>query len=129
MESYVTGSVRGTLGYMAPEVAILLYDPSVKISVKVDIYSLGVVMWEMVERKKIKLEAASFSGQEPSTDMDESWSPGSRFTFTNPCPGPLKDLILKCVEMQPKERPQAGEVCQEIQRIQRMFSAGQEANT
>lgn len=50
-KSYVSGSLRGTLGYMAPEVHLSHFLMGVKICEKVDIYSFGVVLWEMVTGK------------------------------------------------------------------------------
>ncbi|CAA2996861.1 flag-tagged kinase domain of mitogen-activated kinase kinase kinase [Olea europaea subsp. europaea] len=50
----VTGGVRGTLPWMAPE---LLNGGSSKVSEKVDVFSFGIVLWEIL------------TGEEPYANM------------------------------------------------------------
>ncbi|MCI22243.1 kinase family protein, partial [Trifolium medium] len=50
----VSGGVRGTLPWMAPE---LLSGKSHMVSEKIDVYSFGIVMWELL------------TGDEPYADM------------------------------------------------------------
>ncbi|KAK6931913.1 Serine-threonine/tyrosine-protein kinase, catalytic domain [Dillenia turbinata] len=50
----VTGGVRGTLPWMAPE---LLNDSSSRVSEKVDVFSFGIVLWEIL------------TGEEPYANM------------------------------------------------------------
>ena len=47
MATYVIAQCRGTLPYMAPE---LVSDPE-RVSEKADVWSLGMVLWEMLTRQ------------------------------------------------------------------------------
>ena len=45
----VTGERRGTVAYMAPDV---FRDPSLPRTVKYDVYSFGIVLWELLSGEK-----------------------------------------------------------------------------
>jgi len=45
----VTGERRGTVAYMAPEV---FRDPSLSRTVKYDVYSFGILLWELQSGEK-----------------------------------------------------------------------------
>jgi len=44
-----TGRRRGTVAYMAPEV---FQDPGVSRTIKYDVYSFGIVLWELLSGQK-----------------------------------------------------------------------------
>ena len=45
----VTGNLRGTVAYMAPEV---FRDPSLPRTIKYDVYSFGILLWELLSGQK-----------------------------------------------------------------------------
>lgn len=89
----------GTPNYMAPELIVSnSYDN------KVDVYAYAMILYEMVEGirafKGLKLNeifSCVVKGQE-------------RPEFTNCTPQPLKDLISRCWDQDPKERPTFEEI-------------------
>ncbi len=90
-----TGSVKGKLGYMAPEVALGMQVTSVA-----DIFSAGVVAWELVTALPL------FSGRTDFETMrklrEESVTPPSRYNPT--CPALLDQVILAALAREPEDR-------------------------
>jgi len=88
---------QGTPRYMSPEHVRGQVHPSM------DIYSLGVVGWEMLENRKFR-EGAEQSGHLLAI-MDDDIPP-----MTNPdVPAMLRTLIQACMKPQPAQRPTARE--------------------
>ncbi|ARU57121.1 serine/threonine protein kinase [Oleiphilus messinensis] len=75
--------ILGTEGFMAPE----QYESALQTSEKSDIYSLGVLMFQV------------FTGVMPRQPLERP----SRYEAK--LKGPLENLILKCLEVSPTERP------------------------
>jgi serine/threonine protein kinase len=101
------GAVLGTPAYMSPEQAI-----GAKIDHRSDLYSLGVVLYEMV------------SGKPPFSDNDGPYAAIARHIAEPPpalpveVPTPLASLILQLLEKIAAARPQsASEVIQRLQEI------------
>ncbi|EFA76929.1 protein kinase [Heterostelium album PN500] len=98
-----TSTLRGTLDYMAPE----LFD-EVAPSPSSDVYSLGIVMWELINRfltGKYKrpfedIPQISFSYQIPIFTKQ-----GIRPTMPPNIPHQLEDIILRCWHQDPDKRP------------------------
>ena len=105
----ITGTVCGTILYMAPEV----YEGK-SYCTKVDIYSFGLIMWEMWFGKKVFSELSSLSGGELLRRiMQENYRPQTprrdgRF-IPNPPPVQWNKLMATCWQTEPSLRPTAAE--------------------
>lgn len=97
----------GTIGYMAPEV---LSDPSY--DHKCDVYSFAICLWEMytcldpypehISRSKISHEI--YKDRRPEIPKS--------------CPTALSDIMKKCWDVKPKNRPEIKEVVHMLEDIQ-----------
>ncbi|XP_074579918.1 RAF-like serine/threonine-protein kinase 24 [Curcuma longa] len=96
LHTMVSGGVRGTLPWMAPE---LLYISSNKVSEKIDVYSFGIVMWEIL------------TGKEPYEDMHYGEVIGGllhntlRPTVPDSCDKDWRVLMEQCWAVDPEQRP------------------------
>lgn len=101
----VSGGVRGTLPWMAPE---LLSGKSNMVSEKIDVYSFGIVMWEVL------------TGEEPYADMHCASIIGGivnntlRPKIPSWCDPEWKTLMEKCWASDPSERPSFAEISQKL---------------
>ncbi|KAL3532857.1 hypothetical protein ACH5RR_006378 [Cinchona calisaya] len=101
----VSGGVRGTLPWMAPE---LLSGKSNMVSEKIDVYSFGVVMWELL------------TGDEPYKDMHCASIIGGivnnalRPQIPTWCDPEWKSLMESCWSADPAERPSFSEISQKL---------------
>ncbi|KAF4355351.1 hypothetical protein CsatB_025477 [Cannabis sativa] len=92
----VSGGVRGTLPWMAPE---LLNGSSSRVSEKVDVFSFGIVMWEIL------------TGEEPYADMHCGAIIGGivnntlRPTIPKRCDSEWRKLMEECWSADPEARP------------------------
>ncbi|KAM1792193.1 hypothetical protein ACFX16_036214 [Malus domestica] len=97
----VSGGVRGTLPWMAPE---LLNGSSTKVSEKVDIFSFGIVLWEIL------------TGEEPYANMHYGAIIGGivnntlRPTIPSHCDPEWKTLMEQCWAPNPAARPSFTEI-------------------
>ncbi|VVA91520.1 unnamed protein product [Arabis nemorensis] len=97
----VSGGVRGTLPWMAPE---LLNGSSSKVSEKVDVFSFGIVLWEIL------------TGEEPYANMHYGAIIGGivnntlRPTIPNYCDSDWKILMEECWAPNPTARPSFTEI-------------------
>ncbi|GMJ07188.1 hypothetical protein like AT5G57610 [Hibiscus trionum] len=104
----VSGGVRGTLPWMAPE---LLSGKSNMVSEKIDVYSFGIVMWELL------------TGEEPYADMHCASIIGGivndslRPTIPAWCDPEWKALMEQCWASDPAERPSFSEISQKLRNM------------
>uniref|UniRef100_A0A803MLL6 Protein kinase domain-containing protein n=1 Tax=Chenopodium quinoa TaxID=63459 RepID=A0A803MLL6_CHEQI len=97
----VSGGVRGTLPWMAPE---LLNGSSTKVSEKVDVFSFGIAMWEIL------------TGEEPYANMHCGAIIGGilKNTLRPPiperCDPEWRTLMEQCWSIEPDARPTFTEV-------------------
>ncbi|XP_021651119.2 uncharacterized protein LOC110643162 isoform X2 [Hevea brasiliensis] len=97
----VSGGVRGTLPWMAPE---LLNGSSNKVSEKVDVFSFGIVLWEIL------------TGEEPYANMHYGAIIGGivnntlRPTIPSFCDPEWKRLMEQCWAPNPAARPSFTEI-------------------
>ncbi|XP_072977427.1 uncharacterized protein [Typha angustifolia] len=104
----VSGGVRGTLPWMAPE---LLSGKSNMVSEKIDVYSFGIVMWELL------------TGEEPYADMRCASIIGGIVNNTlRPqvptwCDPEWKSLMESCWSSEPSERPSFSDISQKLRKM------------
>ncbi|XP_057836333.2 uncharacterized protein LOC131046587 isoform X2 [Cryptomeria japonica] len=104
-QTLVSGGARGSLPWMAPE---LLNGSSSMVSDKVDVFSFGIVMWELLE------------GKEPYTDMHYGAIIGGIVSNTlrppvpNQCEASWKSLMERCWATDPVTRPSFTEIVDEL---------------
>ncbi|XP_045799704.1 probable serine/threonine-protein kinase DDB_G0267686 [Trifolium pratense] len=101
----VSGGVRGTLPWMAPE---LLNGSSSKVSEKVDVFSFGIVLWEIL------------TGEEPYANMHYGAIIGGivnntlRPTIPNYCDIEWRTLMEQCWAPNPAVRPSFSEIASRL---------------
>ncbi|XP_019454078.1 PREDICTED: uncharacterized protein LOC109355391 [Lupinus angustifolius] len=101
----VSGGVRGTLPWMAPE---LLSGKSTMVSEKIDVYSFGIVMWEVL------------TGDEPYADLHCASIIGGivnnslRPQTPTWCDPEWKSLMESCWASDPTERPSFSEISKKL---------------
>ncbi|XP_039051277.1 uncharacterized protein LOC120192598 isoform X1 [Hibiscus syriacus] len=104
----VSGGVRGTLPWMAPE---LLSGKSNMVSEKIDVYSFGIVMWELL------------TGEEPYADMHCASIIGGivndslRPAIPVWCDPEWKALMEQCWASDPADRPSFSEISQKLRNM------------
>ncbi|XP_049603718.1 protein kinase Npk [Syngnathus scovelli] len=92
-------TVVGTFPWMAPEVI-----QSLPVSETCDTYSYGVVLWEMLTRE---VPFKGFEGLQVAWLVVEKQE---RLTIPSSCPASFAELMRKCWQAEPKERPQFKQV-------------------
>ncbi|KAL7592271.1 hypothetical protein Lser_V15G33911 [Lactuca serriola] len=104
----VSGGVRGTLPWMAPE---LLNGSSNKVSEKVDVFSFGIVLWEIL------------TGEEPYANMHYGAIIGGivsntlRTRIPRDCDGEWRRLMEHCWAPNPMLRPSFTEITTHLRLI------------
>ncbi|KAG8367519.1 hypothetical protein BUALT_Bualt16G0080300 [Buddleja alternifolia] len=104
-QTLISGGVRGTLPWMAPE---LLNGSSSLVSEKVDVFSFGIVMWELL------------TGDEPYADLHYGAIIGGIVSNTlrppvpEPCDPDWRALMERCWSAEPSERPNFTEIANEL---------------
>ncbi|WOK94057.1 hypothetical protein Cni_G02759 [Canna indica] len=107
-QTMVSGGLRGTLPWMAPE---LLSGKSSMVSDKIDVYSYGIVMWELL------------SGEEPYADMHCASIIGGivnnsiRPKIPTWCDPEWKSLMESCWSSDPASRPSFSEISQKLRQM------------
>ncbi|MBD1807064.1 serine/threonine protein kinase [Microcoleus sp. FACHB-SPT15] len=121
-DSSQTHSFMGTMAYCSPEQM-----EGKELDNRSDIYSLGVVMFEMLTGEMpIVGETHSFGGWYKA----HHFSPPRSFESVNPrlrLPKALENLVMSCLAKDPKARPQnVTEVRQTLESLEQRFGRGQQ---
>lgn len=87
----------GTTAWCAPE--LLTASSKTRYSIKVDVYSFGMVLWELWEKKRPFEELTS------RFDIMDAIRAGKRPPISDNCPPPFKSLIQRCWQTDPFRRP------------------------
>jgi serine/threonine protein kinase len=87
----------GTTAWCAPE--LLTASSTTKYSVKVDVYSFGMVLWELWEKKR------PFEELHSRFDIMDAIRANKRPTISKNCPVAYKELIQVCWDKDPDKRP------------------------
>ncbi|KAI3854529.1 hypothetical protein MKW92_006910 [Papaver armeniacum] len=104
-QTLISGGVRGTLPWMAPE---LLNGSSNLVSEKVDVFSYGIVMWELL------------TGEEPYDDLHYGAIIGGIVSNTlrpavpESCDADWRSLMERCWSADPAERPSFAEIVNQL---------------
>jgi serine/threonine protein kinase len=93
-----TGTVKGKLGYMAPETAL-----GMAVGPGSDLFSMGVVAWELITAMPLFSARTDFETMRKL--REEMVPPPSRYNPT--CPPMLDHLILGALEREPERRVQS----------------------
>ncbi|XP_050216302.1 uncharacterized protein LOC126667389 [Mercurialis annua] len=104
----VSGGVRGTLPWMAPE---LLSGKSHMVTEKIDVYSFGIVMWEVLtgEEPYAGLHCASIIGGIVNNSL--------RPEIPTWCDPEWKSLMESCWAADPSERPSFSEISRKLRNM------------
>ncbi|KAK1323463.1 Serine/threonine-protein kinase CTR1 [Acorus calamus] len=108
-QTLISGGVRGTLPWMAPE---LLNGSSSRVSEKVDVFSFGIVMWELL------------TGEEPYADLHYGAIIGGIVNNTLRPPVPelcdpeWRSLMEQCWSPQSLERPSFTEIASRLRSME-----------
>ena len=95
---------KGTVLWMAPE----LFDDEPKMTTASDIYSFGMVLWELVTRALPYAKA-------PNQMVAARWiEKGKKEDIPGDCPAELKKIIESCWETLPAKRPTAVQVAERL---------------
>ncbi|KAI4344231.1 hypothetical protein L6164_011481 [Bauhinia variegata] len=104
-QTLISGGVRGTLPWMAPE---LLNGSSNLVSEKVDVFSFGIVMWEVI------------TGEEPYANLHYGTIIGGILNNTlrppvpESCDPEWKSLMERCWSSEASQRPSFTEIANQL---------------
>lgn len=108
----VSGGVRGTLPWMAPE---LLNGSSNRVSEKVDVFSFGVAMWEILtgEEPYAKMHCGAIIGGIVNNTL--------RPPIPNRCNPEWRKLMEECWSHDPVARPSFTEITKRLRHMSMAF--------
>lgn len=113
--------MRGTYLYSAPE----LFKES-SYTDRCDIYSLGIVFWELLSRLLRKTYRSPFSEYPnlkiPFQIFFHAATKNLRPTIPHNCPSPLKDIVQRCWDSNPEIRPSAIALLEELTKIRQDYN-------
>eukprot|EP01087_Luapelamoeba_hula_P015649 TRINITY_DN4699_c0_g2_i1.p1 TRINITY_DN4699_c0_g2~~TRINITY_DN4699_c0_g2_i1.p1 ORF type:complete len:411 (+),score=75.33 TRINITY_DN4699_c0_g2_i1:378-1610(+) len=118
--------MRGTYAWCAPE----LFFGS-KFTTKADVYSVGVILWELVVRCTEGKYYRPYH-EHPNLTLGytiilKTAKNGLRPSFTQGVPAEWRELIQRCWDPRPESRPETAEIMQEITRLQNLYSQTKKA--
>ena len=93
-ESTNTGEIVGTPEYMAPEQC----EPGVAIDGRIDVYALGVMLYEMITGR------TPFWGNAAEVQQSHLYRRPPRPSEMVPTPAPIEEVVLRCLAKDPERR-------------------------
>lgn len=105
-KTYQMSGETGSLRYMSPEVA--QYHPY---NNKADVYSYGIVLWELITRKK------PYAGLSKAKFYEKVIQGGTRPVIPKKWPKELRALISECWSVDMKERPSFSEILPRLESL------------
>lgn len=112
--TYMTNN-RGSAAWMAPEVF-----ESSKYSEKCDVFSFGIILWEVLAREQ------PFKDIEVSFGILWTIHKGNRPPLIEGCPKPIEDLMTSCWSKNAAERPSMDYVVEIMTELCKLFPGGHE---
>jgi len=120
------GKLRGTYAYCAPEVYF-----GKNFTPKSDIYSFGIILWEMAFRCMTGTYEQPFSEfKQIVFDFQiiiQSAKKDARPTIPANCPQAYVDLVNRCWHKDPDSRPTTEEVLQQLKEVENVYNANKAA--
>lgn len=114
--------LRGTYAYCAPEVYF-----GKNFTPKSDIYSFGIILWEMAFRCITGTYGQPFSEfKQIVFDFQiiiQSAKKDVRPTIPGDCPAPYTELINRCWHKEPDSRPTTDEVFQKLKELEALYNS------
>ncbi|KAI8070347.1 kinase-like domain-containing protein [Gongronella butleri] len=104
----LTKAVYGRLPYIAPELRRGVYTE------KSDIYSLGIIIWQLVSKVIFPSPDVLLDGAGNATRLDDN---PYRIEQVDGVPDWYQRLYIACLEPRPENRPDAAELCSVLQAI------------
>jgi serine/threonine protein kinase len=109
----------GTTAWCAPE--LFTAGNTARYSVKVDVYSFGMVLWELSEKRR------PFDNLTSRFDIMDAVREGLRPDINSNCPPAYRSLIERCWESEPSRRPMFKYIVrylkEELAQVKRMQTA------
>jgi len=101
-------TVVGSPFWMAPEVQSMNYTS------KIDVYSYGIILWELWSRKT---PYSDISGYSVKQIMYKVSNEGLRPQIPEKCPETMCDLMKKCWDDNPDERPTFKDILEDLEKL------------
>ena len=124
MKKTTLSKLRGTYTYCAPEI----YNGQ-PFTEKSDVFSIGVILWEMVVRVikgRYERPYSEFPELEYDFQIIVQTARGKRCTIPPTTPPTLTKVIQQCWHSDPNARPTAHELVSILQNLQREYKANEE---
>jgi serine/threonine protein kinase/tetratricopeptide (TPR) repeat protein len=110
----------GTLPYMAPEHLAAAWGPARKLDARSDLYSLGVILYELLAGHRPFGPRAASSGESVASLVAERQRPPRSLRLASPGVSPaVASIVGRCLEPDPARRYQSARELQEDLRRQR----------
>jgi len=117
--------MRGTMAFCAPEVY-----RGLKFTPKSDVYSLGMVLWEMMIRViKQKYEQPYSEYKHLQFDFQiiiQAATKNLRPTIPETCPPTLQELLKQCMDRDAEPRPTAAKLTEEVMKLEQEYLSNPE---
>ncbi|MEO1585030.1 MAG: serine/threonine-protein kinase [Planctomycetota bacterium] len=111
--------IQGTPDYIAPEQVHRR-----QITPKTDVYNLGASIYFVLTRQKVKTALAPDGSLMGSIDDSLLEPPTPAIEINSRIPRKLNDLMMRCLEISPDDRPEMPEVVDQLELIHAMLRAG-----